>query len=102
VRELNKLPDTFVAVRHGSVYGTGGHPDIVGCVGGIHLEIEVKVGRNKPTEKQTRMMERWRRAGAVVGVVYTLEEAAELHASAWRLGIELVDDFLMGGHKSNG
>jgi Holliday junction resolvase len=49
-------------------YGRSGVPDIVCCVGGAFLGIEVKAGKNKPTALQTREIEAIRRAGGTAVV----------------------------------
>ncbi len=49
-------------------YGRSGVPDIVCCVGGAFLGIEVKAGKNKPTVLQTREIEAIRRAGGTAVV----------------------------------
>jgi Holliday junction resolvase len=53
----------FFPATHG--YGRSGVPDIVCCVGGAFLGIEVKAGKNKPTALQTRELEAIRRCGGV-------------------------------------
>ena len=49
-------------------YGRSGVPDIVCCVGGAFLAIEVKAGKNKPTLLQVNEIEAIRRAGGVAVV----------------------------------
>jgi len=56
----------FFPATHG--YGRSGVPDIVCCVGGAFLGIEVKAGKNKPTALQTRELEAIRRCGGVAVV----------------------------------
>jgi len=56
----------FFPATHG--YGRSGVPDIVCCVGGAFLGIEVKAGKNKPTALQTREIEAIRRAGGTAVV----------------------------------
>ena len=52
----------------------GGEPDIYGCIGGLMIQIELKVGNNKPTERQALVGELWRRAGATYVVAWTVED----------------------------
>jgi Holliday junction resolvase len=55
----------FFPATHG--FGRSGVPDIVGCVNGYFLAIEVKAGTNKPTTLQVREIEAIRRCnGAAV------------------------------------
>jgi len=56
--------------RHGTAYGKAGQPDITGCVCGHRVEIEVKVGRNEPTEIQIERLAEWARAGAKCAVLW--------------------------------
>lgn len=53
----------FFPATHG--FGRSGVPDIICCVGGKFLGIEVKAGKNKPTLLQVRELERIRIAGGV-------------------------------------
>lgn len=67
------------AFEHGFVYKASdrfiaGIPDIVGCYEGQMFGIELKVGRNKPTELQAITINNMRHAGAKVEVCYSLEE----------------------------
>ena len=45
--------------------GNNGHPDIVGCINGRHVEIELKAPGAKPTDLQLKRLEDWRTAGAL-------------------------------------
>lgn len=53
----------FFPATHG--YGRSGVPDIIACVNGRFLGIEVKAGTNKPTALQVREIEHIRRCGGV-------------------------------------
>ena len=55
-----------------------GIPDILACVRGALVAIELKVGRNKPTPLQIATLGDMSEAGAVAGVAYTLDEAMDL------------------------
>lgn len=59
---------------------SGGEPDIDACWNGRSVKIEVKVPGNTPTPRQAAVLELWRKAGALVGWVTSLEEAKELLA----------------------
>ena len=56
----------FVPATHG--FGRSGVPDIVCCVNGNFLAIEVKAGTNKPTALQVREIEAIRRCNGVAVV----------------------------------
>ena len=51
-----------------------GIPDIIICMCGKFIAIELKVGYNKPTKIQAVMMERIRDAGGQVAVCYSLKD----------------------------
>lgn len=80
VRELKKRYGDAVCVekRHGTPYGKIGQPDLSICIDGRRVELEAKVGRNKPTAMQWERLAEWARAGAVVGVVYSVEDALRI------------------------
>lgn len=50
-------------------YGASGAPDILTCVYGVFLGVEVKAGRNKPTELQKQNLRAIQAAGGVACVV---------------------------------
>jgi Holliday junction resolvase len=56
----------FFPATHG--FGRSGVPDIVCCVNGHFLAIEVKAGTNKPTALQVREIEAIRRSNGVAVV----------------------------------
>jgi len=56
----------FFPATHG--FGRSGVPDIVCCVNGYFLAIEVKAGTNKPTALQVREIEVIRRSNGVAVV----------------------------------
>jgi Holliday junction resolvase len=56
----------FFPATHG--FGRSGVPDIICCVNGHFLAIEVKAGTNKPTALQVREIEAIRRCNGVAVV----------------------------------
>ncbi|MCW5981973.1 MAG: hypothetical protein KIT09_28065 [Bryobacteraceae bacterium] len=80
LRHLRQLPGLIVRKRHGSVMGIAGDPDLYGSFNGRHFELEVKRPElsSELTELQRARMEQWRRAGAVVGVARSAEEALSI------------------------
>lgn len=50
-------------------YGASGAPDILACVDGVFFGIEVKAGRNKPTELQKQNLRAIHAAGGVACVI---------------------------------
>lgn len=81
---LRSLPNAEFRKRP-PVYVTGhkGDPDIFGSLGSRHVELEVKRPGEKLTKLQAAMLERWKAAGAIAGVVHSVEEAKQLLASNW-------------------
>lgn len=80
---LNALPQCIAENVSGNVRQRG-RADINGCYKGKCFKIELKDKETgyKPTKQQLLYLERWKRAGAVVGVCYSLEDVKEV------LGIE--------------
>ena len=85
---LAGLPHCYAQKRTPSfTYGHRGNPDIYGSIKGRHFEgrhfeLEVKVPGKKPTLLQAMMLERWRHAGAVTGVVSSVGDVAALFKRA--------------------
>lgn len=80
---LNSLPDCVAENVSGNARQSG-RADINGCYRGKCFKIELKSRDTgyKPSKKQLRYLQRWRNAGAIAGVCYSLDEVKEL------LGIE--------------
>jgi hypothetical protein len=76
---LNKLPNTYVRKVHGGRYGAG-WPDLIGSSSGRTLALEVKTGKGGygVTKLQAAELAKWEKAGAVAGVVTSVDEALEL------------------------
>ena len=75
---LKKIPGVVVRKRHGTAMGVAGDPDLYGSIRGRHFEIEVKRPGDPgsiPTELQTRRIEEWRAAGALVGIARSVDGA---------------------------
>jgi len=51
-----------------------GVSDLLACVNGRFVSIEVKVGKNKPTPLQLHNLEEVKKAGGVSFVAYTLDD----------------------------
>jgi hypothetical protein len=67
-------PGLVFRKRHGSVMGTIGDPDIYGLYHGLHFEIELKTAGHEPTLLQRARLAGWGSAGALTGVVSSIEE----------------------------
>ena len=59
--------------RHGTAFGKAGQPDISGCLYGRRIEIEVKTGKNEPTDIQVQRLAEWSKAGAFCVVLWNAE-----------------------------
>lgn len=77
LRYLNSLPGCYACKVHGGPY-MAGWPDIVGCYQGRALALEVKRPGNRATKLQLAVLRKWREAGAVAGVVTSVEDVKEL------------------------
>ena len=74
MRELRKHGAMVIKI-HGDPYMPGGTPDLIGCASGRCFVLEVKRPGEKPRALQVQQLEKWRKAGAVVGVVTSVREA---------------------------
>ena len=86
MRAIRLLPECYGIKTHGSAFSTIGKPDIIGCYRSQCFAIEVK-SEKKMTNKnairgvtpaQLRQLELWMEAGAITGVVTTVEEFLDL------------------------
>jgi hypothetical protein len=77
---LNSLPGCLARKRWGGGMGVAGDPDIDACLRGRSVQLEVKRPGEKPTLLQVKRLEEWRQAGAVVGVVVSVDDAKSLLA----------------------
>jgi hypothetical protein len=75
---LNGLPNCLARKRWGGGMGVAGEPDIDACLRRRSIQLEVKRPGKKPTQLQLRRLEEWRRAGAVVGVVVSVDDIRSL------------------------
>lgn len=103
-KKLRAMKDRGEPIEFLKVWGAGqqraGEPDWCICYYGRCVKLEGKVGLNKPTRLQAYRMHQWRRAGAIVGVFHSVDEALEILSEAkqppennppslkWRTGLE--------------
>jgi hypothetical protein len=76
LRTRDGLPLHWLKI-HGNAFQRTGEPDLILCVGGQFVAIELKVGDNKPTRLQLHRLEQWRSAGALTLVCYSLNQFRE-------------------------
>jgi hypothetical protein len=74
---LNSLPYVRAVNVHGGKYGNNGEPDIDCSFRGRTVKIEVKKPGEKPKPIQQRVMNMWRKTGAIVFVATSKEEVKE-------------------------
>jgi hypothetical protein len=74
---LNSLPQCYAEKRKGG-RANPGQLDVTGCLQGIRIELEGKVGDNRPTKIQYSYIKKWGKAGAITGWYTSLREAQEL------------------------
>lgn len=74
LRYLKKSPRSFAWKTHGGMYGTAGIPDIIACMGGRFVALEVKQPGGKPTRLQEITLGKIREAGGIAAVVTSVEE----------------------------
>jgi len=63
---------------HGSIFQWAGVPDIIGCWKGRFVAIEAKMPSKVASEVQIHVMGLLSKAGARVGVAYSVEEALSI------------------------
>lgn len=77
LRFLLSLEHCEYEKRFGSVYQKG-RPDITGAVIGIRFELEVKVADKEAEPLQLGFLIKWQNAGAIAGVVRSVDDVREL------------------------
>jgi hypothetical protein len=61
----------------GGPVGLNGVSDLIGCYRGKALAIEVKSGKDKLTDAQSKFLENWRRAGGIALEARSIKEVAD-------------------------
>lgn len=74
--ELRKLPGSRWWKTHGGPWQEPGIPDIVGCLRGRMVAVEVKVKGNTTTPKQEAFLRSLSAAGALTAIVFTSADPA--------------------------
>lgn len=79
LKYLNSLPHCRAENVSGNAKQSG-RPDINGCYHGRMFKIELKVpdNKNSASKKQSYELQRWYRAGAAVGVIYSMETLKDM------------------------
>lgn len=71
---LKKYPEAYVYVTHVGQYGKRGVPDLVMCILGLFVTIEVKTLKGKLTELQKLENRRIEKAGGISMTMYGRNE----------------------------
>lgn len=74
---IDALPHGKALKIHGSAMGGKGHPDIIACILGRLVAIEVKQPGKRPTQLQAYVLEQWRKAGAIAISATTLDDVKD-------------------------
>lgn len=79
LKYLNSLPDCRAENVSGNAKQSG-RPDINGCYHGRMFKIELKVtdNKNSASKKQNYELQRWYKAGAAVGVIYSMDTLKDM------------------------
>lgn len=75
LKYLKTLPRCFFWKEHGGIYGTSGIPDIIVCIDGRFIALEVKTQKGKTTPLQNAAIRKIRSSGGFAFVVRSVEEA---------------------------
>lgn len=82
LKYLKTLPRCFFWKEHGGIYGTSGIPDIIVCIDGRFIALEVKTQKGKATPLQNAAIRKIRSSGGFAFVVRSVEEAKNAIDSA--------------------
>jgi hypothetical protein len=85
LKALNGVPGCYAEKLHTTPFGKQ-KLDVLACYRGRFILLEVKGPGKKPTLRQAMTMARWSRAGALVAVVHSKQEALDVIAS---IGLQL-------------
>ena len=86
IKQYLKERGCYHVKYHGNYYSTNGTPDILACVNGYFLAIEVKAQEGKPSELQLVKINDIRKAGGFAYVAYP---------SGWEKLKDIIDGLLI-------
>lgn len=83
---LDAYPGSYIFKVHGSAFQAAGIPDLVGCIGGRFVGLEVKLpgAEGTLTKRQDSALGAIRRAGGIASVVTSAPEALRIIAEHHR------------------
>jgi hypothetical protein len=77
--KIRDLPEPSHCFKvHGGKFQDAGQPDIIGCLRGRMLAIEMKLPGERPTGIQMGTLRRWESAGALAGWATSLADVEDL------------------------
>ena len=94
IRETAKYRDSVLVVKyHGSQFGEAGVSDLLCCIGGVFVAVEVKApeGRHPVTVKQRAFGQRVIEAGGYFAVVRSVDEFLKVVDTALDFGLNRPD-----------
>jgi hypothetical protein len=78
VTRLERMEGVWIVKYPGGTHGKGGTPDLLICVRGRFVGLEVKREGGKVSEIQKYQGEKIRSAGGIFEVVYSVEQAVKV------------------------
>lgn len=87
IKTYLRMKGCYFVKYHGNAYSTNGTPDILACVNGQFIAIEVKAQSGHPSELQLAKISDIRNAGGLAYVVYP---------SGWNRLKDIIDGLLVG------
>ena len=78
VQWINRQPGMFVIKTHATAYSQVGIPDLICCVKGRFVAMEVKRPGGTTSKIQQLMIQKIISANGIAGIVHSLDEAIEL------------------------
>lgn len=86
IKRYLKDHNCYCVKYHGNRFSTSGTPDILACINGYFVAIEVKADNGKPSELQLVKIDDIRKAGGFAYVVYP---------SGWKRLKDIIDGLLI-------
>lgn len=86
IKRYLKERNCYCVKYHGNRFSTSGTPDILACINGYFVAIEVKADNGKPSELQLVKIDDIRKAGGFAYVVYP---------SGWKRLKDIIDGLLI-------
>jgi hypothetical protein len=78
LKYLKTVPECFFWKEHGGMYGTAGLPDIICCIRGRFVALEVKAENGKLTKLQEATMQRIKDAKGKAFKVTSVQEVKSI------------------------